>query len=235
MVGQTIAELRDAGILPADKDGGVMPQGSAISVKEAVLPFGRFHGVDTVLGPEMKSTGEVMGIDNSFGIAYAKSQDAAFSGGLPTSGTAFVSLANRDKRGAIFPIKRLADLGFRIVATSGTAAVLRRNGVPVDVLRKQREGRGPNGEPTTVDAILAGDIQLIVNTPYGVGPRLDGYEIRTAAVVRGIPCITTVQGLAAAVQGIDSLQHEEPSVRSLQEHASDLARLRDSAAVDGSR
>ncbi len=235
MVGESIADLRAAGILPARGDGGTLPQGAAISVKEAVLPFGRFHGVDTVLGPEMKSTGEVMGIDDSFGTAFAKSQDAAYSGGLPTSGAAFVSLANRDKRNAIFPIKRLADLGFRIVATSGTAAVLRRNGVPVDELRKQHEGRGPNGEPTTVDAIISGDIQLIVNTPYGVGPRLDGYEIRTAAVVRGVPCITTVQGLAAAVQGIDSLQHEEPSVRSLQEHASDLARLRDAVATEGGR
>ncbi len=226
MVGQSISDLRAAGILPAHGDGGTMPQGAAISVKEAVLPFGRFHGVDTVLGPEMRSTGEVMGIDDSFGIAFAKSQEAAFAGGLPTSGTAFVSLASRDKRGAIFPIKRLADLGFRILATSGTAAVLRRNGVPVEVLRKQHEGRGPDGEPTTVDAIMAGDIQLIVNTPYGVGPRLDGYEIRTAAVIRGVPCITTVQGLAAAVQGIDSLQHDEPTVRSLQEHAAALAVLR---------
>ena len=127
---------------------------------------------------------------------------------------------------AIFPIKRLADLGFRILATAGTAAVLRRNGVPVEELRKQHEGRGPNGEPTTVDAIMAGDIQLIVNTPYGVGPRLDGYEIRTAAVIKGVACITTVQGLAAAVQGIDSLQHDEPTVRSLQEHAAALAVLR---------
>jgi carbamoyl-phosphate synthase large subunit len=226
MLGQTILELRAAGILPASGDGGTLPHGSAISVKEAVLPFGRFHGVDTVLGPEMKSTGEVMGIDDSFGTAFAKSQEAAFSGGLPTSGTAFVSLAGRDKRAAIFPVKRLADLGFRILATAGTAAVLRRNGVPVDEVRKQHEGRGPAGEPTTVDAIMAGDVDLIVNTPYGVGPRLDGYEIRTAAVIKGVPCITTVQGLAAAVQGIDSLQHDEPTVRSLQEHAAALGRLR---------
>jgi carbamoyl-phosphate synthase large subunit len=226
MVGETIAQLRSEGILPAQGDGGTLPPGAAISVKEAVLPFGRFHGVDTVLGPEMRSTGEVMGIDDSFGIAFAKSQEAAYSGGLPVSGTAFVSLANRDKRSAIFPIKRLADLGFRIVATSGTAAVLRRNGVVVEELRKQHEGRGPSGEPTTVDAIMAGDIQLIVNTPYGVGPRVDGYEIRTAAVIKGVPCITTVQGLAAAVQGIDSLQHDEPTVRSLQEHAIELGELR---------
>ena len=226
MVGQTIDQLRTDGVLPRQGDGGSLPQGAAISVKEAVLPFGRFHGVDTVLGPEMKSTGEVMGIDDSFGTAFAKSQEAVPGGGLPMSGTAFVSLANRDKRSAIFPIKRLADLGFRIVATSGTASVLRRNGVEVDELRKQHEGRGPQGEPTTVDAILAGEIQLIVNTPYGVGPRLDGYEIRTAAVMRGVPCITTVQGLAAAVQGIDSLQRGEASVRSLQEHGRDLQRLR---------
>ena len=226
MVGQTISELRDQGILPVRGDGGTMPYGVAISVKEAVLPFGRFHGVDTILGPEMRSTGEVMGIDDSFGIAFAKSQEAAYTGGLPTSGTAFVSLANRDKRAAIFPIKRLADLGFRITATAGTAAVLRRNGVHCEELRKQHEGRGPNGEPTTVDAIMSGDIQLIVNTPYGVGPRVDGYEIRTAAVIKGVPCITTVQGLAAAVQGIDSLQHDEPTVRSLQEHAAALRALR---------
>jgi carbamoyl-phosphate synthase large subunit len=232
MVGESIRDLRSTGLLPAQGDGGTMPAGAAICVKEAVLPFGRFHGVDTVLGPEMRSTGEVMGIDDSFGIAFAKSQEAAYSGGLPVSGTAFVSLANRDKRAAIFPIKRLADLGFRIVATSGTAAVLRRNGVEVEVLRKQHEGRGDDGSPTTVDAIMAGDIQLIVNTPYGVGPRVDGYEIRTAAVVKGVPCITTVQGLAAAVQGIESLQHDEPTVRSLQEHARDLAALRAAQATN---
>ncbi|MGI9136842.1 MAG: carbamoyl-phosphate synthase large subunit [Candidatus Nanopelagicales bacterium] len=225
MVGQTIAELRQQGILPAHGDGGTMPAGSAVSVKEAVLPFGRFHGVDTVLGPEMRSTGEVMGIDDTFGIAFAKSQDAAF-GALPMSGTAFVSLANRDKRSAIFPIKILHDLGFSILATAGTAEVLGRNGVPAQVLRKQSEGTGPNGEKTTVDAIMAGDIQLIINTPYGVGPRLDGYEIRTAAVTRGIPCITTVQGLAAAVQGIESLQKDDAGVRSLQEHGADLAARR---------
>jgi len=227
MVGESIAHLRSVGVLPQWGDGGTMPAGAAVCVKEAVLPFGRFHGVDTVLGPEMRSTGEVMGIDDSFGTAFAKSQDAAYSGGLPTSGTAFVSLANRDKRSAIFPIKRLSDLGFRIVATEGTAEVLRRNGVTVDVLRKQHEGRGPQGEPTTVDAIMAGDIDLIVNTPYGVGPRVDGYEIRTAAVIKGVPCITTVQGLGAAVQGIDALRAGNLGVRSLQEHAIELAALRE--------
>ena len=226
MLGASIAELREEGLLPQHGDGGALPPGSAIAVKEAVLPFGRFHGVDAVLGPEMRSTGEVMGIDDSFGVAFAKSQQAAYSGGLPTTGSAFVSLANRDKRAAVFPIKRLADLGFRIFATQGTAEVLRRNGVKVEVLRKQHEGRGEDGSPTTVDAIMAGEIDLIVNTPYGVGPRVDGYEIRTAAVTKGVPCVTTVQGLSAAVQGIDALAAGEPGVRSLQEHGADLARMR---------
>jgi len=167
-----------------------------------------------------------MGIDDAFGLAYAKSQVAAAGSGLPTSGNVFVSLANRDKRAAVFPIKRLFDLGFTIMATSGTAEMLRRHGIEVTVLRKQHEGPGEHGEPTTVDAINAGDVDLIVNTPYGVGPRIDGYEIRTAAVVNGIPSITTVQGLSAAVQGIESLRTEAPGVRSLQQHAAALAVLR---------
>ncbi|MDD2817492.1 MAG: carbamoyl-phosphate synthase large subunit [Candidatus Nanopelagicales bacterium] len=225
MMGQSIADLRKQGILPELGDGGTLPDGCAVSVKEAVLPFGRFQGVDTVLGPEMRSTGEVMGLDDTFGVAFAKAQDAA-SGALPTSGTVFVSLADRDKRAAIFPLMRLSDLGFKILATSGTADVLRRNGVKCEVIRKAYEGTGDAGEPTTVDAIMNGDIQLIINTPYGVGARLDGYEIRTAAVMKGVPSITTVQGLGAVVQGIDSLQHEESTVRSLQEHGADLDRLR---------
>ena len=230
-MGETIAQLRTAGILPAHGDGGTLPIGGPIAVKEAVLPFGRFHGVDTILGPEMRSTGEVMGIDSTFGMAFAKSQAAVYATGLPTSGRAFVSVANRDKRSMVFPVKRLADLGFQILATAGTAEVLRRNGVKATVLRKQHEGRGQDGTPTTVDAILAGDVDLIVNTPYGVGSRLDGYEIRTAAVAKGVPSITTVQGLAATVQGIESLIAGEVGVRSLQEHAADLAVLR--AAQDG--
>lgn len=226
MLGESIASLRTSGLLPQWGDGGTLPQGTPMSVKEAVLPFGRFHGVDTVLGPEMKSTGEVMGIDANFGIAFAKSQTAAFSGGLPVSGTVFVSLANRDKRSAVFPVKRLSDLGFTILATSGTADVLRRNGVPTTVVRKQHEGRGSQGEPTTVDEILAGNVDLVINTPYGVGPRKDGYEIRTAAVTRGVASITTVQGLAAAVQGIDSMINGESTVKSIQEHGRDIDRLR---------
>lgn len=135
-------------------------------------------------------------------------------------------MANRDKRAMVFPVKRLADLGFDIVATSGTAEVLRRNGVQATVIRKHFEGVGPNGEPTTVTAILNGDIDVVVNTPRGVGPRLDGYEIRTAAVSRGITSITTVQGLAAAVQGIEAVMRGPMGVRTLQEHAADIDALR---------
>jgi carbamoyl-phosphate synthase large subunit len=230
MTGSSIRDLRGEGMLPAG-DGALLPVGAPISVKEAVLPFGRFQGVDTVLGPEMRSTGEVMGIDATFGMAFAKSQMAAFSGGLPLRGRAFISMADRDKRSMIFPVKRLHDLGFEIVATAGTAEVLRRSGVPTTVIRKHYEGPGPNGEPTTIDAIRAGDIDLIVNTPYGVGPRLDGYEIRTAAVLMGRPCITTAQGLAAAVQGIESLLHDELGVRSLQEYSADLRQMRAADSV----
>src|SRR5687767_11257821 len=219
-VGESIADLRAAGVLPATGDGADLPEDVPIAVKEAVLPFHRFrtvdgHGVDTVLGPEMKSTGEVMGLDDSFGTAFAKSQAAAY-GSLPTEGTVFVSLANRDKRSAIFPIKRLADLGFTVLATSGTAQVLRRNGVTCEVVGKFSEGPG-----NVVERILAGEVDIVVNTPFGSpgnsGPRVDGYEIRTAAVAVGIPCITTVQGMAAAVQGIEALRRGDIGVRSLQE------------------
>ncbi|MEV6860743.1 carbamoyl-phosphate synthase large subunit [Streptosporangium subroseum] len=222
MMGATVAELRAEGMLPAEGDGGTMPLDAPIAVKEAVLPFNRFRGVDIVLSPEMRSTGEVMGIDEFFGTAYAKSQAAAY-GSLPVKGRAFVSVANRDKRAMIFPVKALADLGFEILATEGTAEVLRRNGVHAKIVRKQSEGTGSDGEPTIVRRILDGEVDLIVNTPFGSpgqsGPRLDGYEIRTAAVLRGIPCITTVQGLAAAVQGIQAIVRGDIGVRSLQEHA----------------
>ncbi|MDR3034585.1 MAG: carbamoyl-phosphate synthase large subunit, partial [Kitasatospora sp.] len=231
MLGATIADLRAEGLLPAVGDGGTLPLDAPIAVKEAVLPFGRFRdargeGVDTILGPEMRSTGEVMGIDEVFGTAYAKSQAAAY-GALPVKGRAFVSVANTDKRSMIFPVKRLADLGFEIWATEGTAEVLRRNGVRARIVRKHRDGPGPDGEPTIVTRLLDGQVDLIVNTPFGVpgqtGPRVDGYEIRTAAVRRGIACLTTTAGLAAAVQGIEAIQRDEVGVRSLQEHA---ARLR---------
>jgi carbamoyl-phosphate synthase large subunit len=223
MMGTPIAQLRAEGVLPAHGDGGTLPREAPVAVKEAVLPFGRFQGVDTVLGPEMRSTGEVMGIDRFFGTAYAKSQAGAY-GPLPLTGTAFVSVANRDKRSMIFPVKRLADLGFEILATEGTAEVLRRNGVDARVVRKHFED--DDGRKDTVQLILDGEVDLIVNTPYGVGARLDGYEIRTAAVRKGIPCITTVQGLAAAVQGVEALTRGEVGVRSLQDYAADLTAAR---------
>ncbi|WP_149562800.1 carbamoyl-phosphate synthase large subunit [Streptomyces cacaoi] len=229
-LGATVAELRAEGMLPADGDGGDLPMDAPISVKEAVLPWNRFRdvqgrGVDTVLGPEMRSTGEVMGIDSVFGTAYAKSQAAAY-GALPGKGRAFVSVANRDKRSLIFPARELVAMGFELLATSGTAEVLKRNGINATVVRKQSEGTGPSGERTIVQLIHDGEVDLIVNTPYGTGGRLDGYDIRTAAVARAVPCLTTVQALAAAVQGIEALARGEVGVRSLQEHAHHLTAAR---------
>ena len=225
MAGATIAELRASGVLPASGDGGSLSLRAPIAVKEAVLPFKRFRTaegtvVDTVLGPEMRSTGEVMGIDVDFPTAFAKSQAAAF-GGLPTGGTAFISVADRDKRAITFPVKRLTEMGFTILATEGTAAVLHRNGVASTVVRKASEGR-VDGGPTIVDLITAGDVDIVVNTPSGQGARADGYEIRTATVAADKPIVTTVQQLAAAVQAIESLQAGPFAVRSLQDHAFEL-------------
>ncbi|MFV8127376.1 carbamoyl-phosphate synthase large subunit [Streptomyces syringium] len=229
-LGATVAELRAEGMLPKEGDGGTLPLDAPISVKEAVMPWSRFRdasgrGVDTVLGPEMRSTGEVMGIDKVFGTAYAKSQAGAY-GALPTKGRAFVSVANRDKRSMIFPARELVAHGFELLATSGTAEVLKRNGINATVVRKQSEGEGPNGEKTIVQLIHDGQVDLIVNTPYGTGGRLDGYEIRTAAVARAVPCLTTVQALAAAVQGIEALTRGDVGVCSLQEHAERLTAAR---------
>ncbi len=230
MLGATIADLRAQAVLPPSGDGGTLPLDAPIAVKEAVLPFGRFAdasgaGVDTLLGPEMRSTGEVMGIDERFGVAYAKSQAAAY-GSLPVKGRAFVSVASKDKRAMIFPVKRLADLGFEIWATSGTGEILRRNGVPVTIVRKHSDGRGADGEPTIVERMLAGQVDLVINTPFGgpghQEPRRDGYEIRTAAVRRGIPCVTTMAGLAAVVLGIEAINAGQVGVRSLQQHAAHL-------------
>jgi carbamoyl-phosphate synthase large subunit len=230
-LGETIRELRAEGLLPHQQDGGDLPLDAPIAVKEAVLPFHRFRGadgthVDSLLGPEMKSTGEVMGFDAVFGTAFAKSQAAAY-GSLPVKGTVFVSVANRDKRAAIFPVKRLSDLGFRILATAGTARVLRRNGVHAQIVGKFSDGPG-----NVVEEILAGGVDLVLNTPWGSagnsGPRVDGYEIRTAAVAAGIPCLTTIQAVAAAVQGIEELVRGEVGVRSLQDLHADLASWRGS-------
>jgi len=222
MLGATIAELRAEGLLPQHGDGGAVPMDAPVAVKEAVLPFHRFRKadgsvIDNLLSPEMKSTGEVMGIDADFGRAFAKSQTAAY-GSLPVSGTIFVSVANRDKRSMVFPVKRLADLGFQILATEGTAEILRRNGIPCTEVRKHTENGQLMDGPTIVTAIVAGEVDMVINTPYGnSGPRVDGYEIRSAAVSAGIPCITTVQGAAAAVQGIEASIRGDIGVRPLQE------------------
>ncbi|WP_327039501.1 carbamoyl-phosphate synthase large subunit [Micromonospora maris] len=223
-LGATIAELRAEGMLPATGDGGTLPPDAPIAVKEAVLPFKRFRtpagkGVDSLLGPEMKSTGEVMGIDTAFGHAFAKSQSAAY-GSLPVRGKIFVSVANRDKRGMIFPVKRLADLGFEIVATAGTAEVLRRHGIACEVARKHYEA---GADDDAVSLIRSNQIALVINTPQGSGAsaRSDGYEIRSAAVTADIPCVTTVPGVAAAVMGIEALIRGDMQVRPLQAlHAS---------------
>lgn len=227
MTGATIPELQAEGMIPTGYDGGSLSENSPIAVKEAVLPFNRFRRpdgtmLDTLLSPEMKSTGEVMGLADNFGAAYAKAEQAAF-GALPTEGTVFVSVANRDKRTLIFPIQRLASLGFRVLATSGTAGMLRRNGIECEVVLKQtqvQEARqnGTEGQRSVVDMIKAGEVDLILNTPAGSsGARHDGYQIRAAAVNVGVPLVTTVQGVTAAVQGIEALRADELSVRALQE------------------
>jgi len=224
MMGSSITELRAEGVLPPHGDGGSLPADAPMSVKEAVLPFYRFQtadgrSVDSLLGPEMRSTGEVMGIDADFGLAFAKSQLAAY-GGLPTSGAVFVSVANRDKRAMLFPVRHLADLGFRILATSGTADVLRRNGIRSEVVRKISE-RTADGEgiPTIAEMIRDGEIAMVVNTPTGQSARADGYAIRAAANVADVTLITTVQELSAAVQAIEAVRDGQLTVRSLQEHA----------------
>ena len=216
-VGHSIKQLRDEGILPAQGDG--VPRG--ISVKEAVLPWNRFRrtdgrGVDAVLGPEMRSTGEVMGISPTFGESYAKSQIAAF-GPLPKSGTVFISLADKDKATGVEPALGFSELGFHILATDGTAEFLRTKGIECTTVRKHSDGTGTLGEKTIVDIINAGEIDLVINTPVGRGTRADGWAIRTAAVQRSIPCITTTAGFSAAVDAISFLQSSPLSIKSIQE------------------
>ncbi|WP_022872856.1 carbamoyl-phosphate synthase large subunit [Nesterenkonia alba] len=228
--GVSIAELRTgsghrlSGVLPAEGDGSLLPPNAPVAVKEAVLPFARFRtpqgrSVDSLLGPEMRSTGEVMGIDAHFDTAFAKSQLAA-SNPLPTSGKVFVSVANRDKRGIIMPVKRLVDLGFSVVSTGGTADVLRRNGIGCEVVRKIADTGEETG--TILELVEAGDIDLIINTPSGGDARSDGYEIRAAATSLGIPVITTVAEFGAACQAIEAQRQFSWSVASLQEHAAAL-------------
>jgi carbamoyl-phosphate synthase large subunit len=210
LAGRNLTALASEGLIPSDPHHyRRLPY---TSVKAAVLPFGRFPGADTVLGPEMKSTGEVMGIDADPGMALAKAMVAA-GHALPAGGTVFVSVANRDKRAVVFPAKRLADMGFRLLATSGTAGVLERAGIPVERVAKVSEG-----SDNVAELIRAGRIDLVINTPFGRGSRTDGYFIRTAAASAGVPCITTLPGVFAAVRGIEALRGTPTEPRSIQEH-----------------
>ena len=216
-LGSSISELRSEGLLPTT--GDAIAKG--ISVKEAVLPWNRFRrsdgrGVDAVLGPEMRSTGEVMGIAETFGEAYAKSQISAF-GPLPKSGTVFISLADKDKSSGIKPAQGLVQLGFKVLATDGTATFLAQHGVETVTVRKNSQGTGPLGEKTIVEMLNNGVIDLVINTPVGRGTRADGWAIRTAAVQRSIPIITTTAGFSAAVEGIKSLQAGDLSVAPIQD------------------
>ncbi|MBD8218050.1 carbamoyl-phosphate synthase large subunit [Microbacterium sp. CFBP 13617] len=224
MVGDTIAELIAEGLLP-EGDGSRVPLDAPVAVKEAVLPFKRFrtadgHTVDSVLGPEMRSTGEVMGIDRDFPTAFAKSQEAAY-GGMPTSGTVFISVADADKRAVILPAHRLQELGFELMATEGTAEILARNGIKVQVVEKYSETQG-SGQQNVVDLINAGEIDMIVNTPSGGTARADGYEIRAAAVAADKALFTTMAVLGAAVSALGAMK-DGFEVRSLQEYAIDRA------------
>ncbi|MBB0994251.1 MULTISPECIES: carbamoyl-phosphate synthase large subunit [Dietzia] len=236
MLGESIADLRAEGLLPSDRDGGSLPADAPVAVKEAVLPFNRFRTpegdtVESLLSPEMKSTGEVMGIGPDFAVAFAKGQLSA-DGVLPLSGTVFVSVANRDKRSMVFPAQRLAALGFTVLATEGTALMLRRYGIACETVAKLTEsGTGPvdeDGRPirTIVDRINADEVDLILNIASSTGgTRADGHEIRSAAISRRVPCVTTVQGATAAVHGIEAMLRGDVSVSPLQElHAGYAAR-----------
>jgi carbamoyl-phosphate synthase large subunit len=196
-----------------------------VSVKEAVLPFDRFAGADALLGPEMRSTGEVMGVAADFPAAFAKAQAAA-GARLPSSGTVFLTVTDTDKPAVMGIAAQLHDLGFRIVATRGTAASITGMGIPVERLNKVGEG-----SPHVVDWIQNGDVDLVINTPTGTAARADGYEIRRAAVARGIPCITTIAGGMAATRAISAGRSGEPAVVSLQElHAGQNPALREAPA-----
>jgi carbamoyl-phosphate synthase large subunit len=193
------------------------------SVKESVFPFSRFAGVDIILGPEMKSTGEVMGMDRELGIAYMKAQEAA-SHFLPTKGKVFISVKDSDKRDVVSIGQRLEMMGFEIVATSGTARVLQRNGVQVREIPKLKEGR-----PNPLDLIINGELSLIINTPSGKGPKTDEAKIRTAAVAHGVTVITTIQGAAMAVNGIAAVKRRSPEVQAVQDYHTGL--VKSAAAV----
>ncbi|MCA9112864.1 MAG: carbamoyl phosphate synthase large subunit, partial [Planctomycetaceae bacterium] len=184
-------------------------------VKESVFPFSRFAGVDIILGPEMRSTGEVMGIDENFAAAFAKSQIAAGIK-LPTEGTVFVSMAHAHKQTIIDPVRRLQEMGFKIISTAGTAKILEEAGVQVERVKKLQEGR-----PNLLDLMANGEVQFIFNTPSGKGSRTDEGRIRAAAVTYGVPCVTTMPGCEAMVQAIESLRKDPlPHVRAIQDWTS---------------
>ena len=212
MAGETLEDLRACGALPeAIREGHV-------AVKEAVLPFQRFPDVDTVLGPEMRSTGEVMGIDVTFGLAFAKSQIAAGEG-LPLNGTIFFSLADRDKEQGLEAAKGFVEMGFEIAATEGTAKFLEQHGVRVQtvVAKLSEEGREISAGVDAVELIGAGQVKLVVNTPRGRGPRSDGYRIRFASTAHKIPCLTTVAAARAAAVGMREWMSSPLTVKPLQE------------------
>jgi carbamoyl-phosphate synthase large subunit len=196
-------------------------------VKEAVLPFKRFatkdgRFVDSLLGPEMRSTGEVMGIDVDFPTAFAKSQAGAGSK-LPVSGTVFVSVADRDKPQLLLPVRRLAQLGYRILATDGTAKMLGRHGIKAESVIKHSQAKGE--QRSIVDMITAGEVDVVVNTPSGADARVDGYEIRAATTAADKPIFTTVAQLSAAIGSFEAIREGEFKVKPLQEHAKDRKAL----------
>jgi carbamoyl-phosphate synthase large subunit len=202
MAGERLAEMG----LPAE-----VRELGRYCVKEAVMPFGRFPGTDSVLGPEMKSTGEVMGVAGDFPSAYAKSQ-LAIDYSLPTEGAVFVSVCDRDKRSIVPVARHLTSLGFRILSTRGTARLLRASGIPVDEVRKVHEGR-----PNIVDAIVNGEVQMVINTPFGRETRSDGYHIRTAAVEHGVTNVTTLAAAQASAQAIEAIRNGTLDARALQD------------------
>ncbi|PMC75816.1 carbamoyl-phosphate synthase large subunit [Brachybacterium sp. UMB0905] len=235
MAGTSIADLRRGGVLPAEGDGTTCPDDAPIAVKEAVLPFKRFRtregrAVDSILGPEMRSTGEVMGLDSTFPLAFAKSQLAISGQGLPTSGRAFVSVSDRDKRSLPLPVARLAALGFEILTTAGTGKVLQRYGIPARVLRKASEA---GDAPSVIDLIESGEVDLVLNTPSGSNARVDGYAIRAAATSMDVPMITTLQEFQAAVQAIEARPVEPFEVRSLQDLTVQLTAAREPHSAAG--
>ena len=222
MVGQTLSQLRTEGLLPRNAVGQV-PALDHVSVKEAVLPFDRFPGVDTLLGPEMRSTGEVMGVDTTFGLAFAKSQMAS-GARLPDAGTVFLSLADRDKPAGLEVARAFTAMGFSIAATLGTAGYLRSEGVGVDTLVSKVGEEGVASD--AVDLIAQGKVQLVINTPRGFGPRADGQHIRMASVTYHVPCLTTLAAARAAAAGIADARAHPLVVRALQELHQSLGRPR---------